>query len=126
MNRRHSIQKQMILEALRKLDHPTAQEVLEEVRKQYPHISMGTVYRNLNILSDTGVLKKLSSYDSPERFDIQLHPHYHMKCTRCGRIINIDEDYMEEVDRKIEQSTGFSIESHSIFFKGICPSCKDG
>ena len=126
MNRRYSIQKQMILDALKKLDHPTAQEILDDISRQYPHLSIGTVYRNLNLLLEGGVIRRVSFPDSSDRFDIQLHPHYHMRCTRCGGIFNIDQDYLKDVDRRIEEHTGFSIESHNILFKGVCSFCKKG
>ena len=125
MTRRNSVQRQMVLDALKKLSHPTAQDILNEVRKGLPSVSLGTVYRNLDVLAGEGVVQRLSFPDSPERFDILVRPHYHIACSRCGRIFDVDQKYLEEIDRKIEQSTGFSIESHSIYFQGICPLCKE-
>ena len=126
VNRRHSLQRQMILDALKVLDHPMAQEVLEEVQKQYPHMSRGTVYRNLNLLVEDGVLKRLTFPDSPDRFDIQVHPHDHVQCIRCGGIFDIEPDCLKEIDRKIERDTDFSIKGHSITFQGVCPWCQQG
>ncbi len=124
MKRRNSAQKQMILDALKKLKHPTVQEVLDEVIKQYPHMSRATVYRNLHLLAEYGVIKSLTFPDSPERFDLQMSMHYHMTCTRCGEIFNIEQEYFKDIDEKIAEDTGFSIESHTIYFKGVCHLCK--
>lgn len=126
MNRRYSIQKQAILDALSRLDHPTAQEVLDEIQKEYPRISKGTVYRNLNLLEEDGVVERLFFPGSPDRFDVETHPHNHVRCVRCGRIFNLETDGMENIDRQIEQKTGFMIEKHSITFQGVCPECKRG
>lgn len=126
MNRRFSIQKQAITDALGRLDHPTAQEILEEIQKQYPRISKGTVYRNLNLLEEGGVVKRLFFPGLPDRFDTEACPHNHVRCTRCGRIFDLEPDSMENIDRQIERKTGFTIEKHSITFRGVCPECKRG
>ncbi len=126
MNRRYSIQKQAVLDALARLDHPTAQEVWEEVRKQYPRIGRGTVYRNLNLLEESGAVVRLFFPGSPDRFDVDTHPHNHARCVRCGRIFNLEPDGMEDIDRRIERETGFTVEKHSITFQGVCPECKRG
>jgi Fe2+ or Zn2+ uptake regulation protein len=126
MNRRHSIQKQLILDALKVFEHPMAQQVLQEVQKQYPHMSRGTVYRNLNLLVEDGALRRLSFPDSPDRFDIQTHSHDHVQCTCCGKIFDIEPDCLKEIDREIERGTDFSIEGHSITFQGVYPWCQQG
>lgn len=126
MSRRYSLQKQIILDALNRLDHPTAQEVLEEVQKQYPRISRGTVYRNLNLLVEEETLVRLFFPDSPDRFDTETHPHNHVHCMQCGKIFNLKPDSMGEIDRQIERDTGFTIEKHSISFQGVCPWCQQG
>ncbi|OQB14967.1 MAG: Peroxide-responsive repressor PerR [Firmicutes bacterium ADurb.Bin193] len=123
MNRRHSIQKQMIKNALSRLDHPTALDILEEIRRSYPRISLGTVYRNLKLLSDDGALKKISFNDSPDRFDIGLHPHHHIQCIRCGLVLDINDDYPGELAKRIEKDTNFVVSDYNIAFKGICPDC---
>lgn len=124
MNRRNTIQKQLLLDAVKKLDHPTAADILEEIRRTYPSISTGTVYRNVNLLIQEGKVRRLTMPDSPDRYDIELHQHYHMTCARCGRLFNIESPYLAELDRSIEQSTGFTIQGHTIFFKGVCPLCR--
>jgi Fe2+ or Zn2+ uptake regulation protein len=124
MNRRYSIQKQAIMDALSQLDHPTVQAILGEVWKQYPRISKATVYRNLNLLVEDGVVKRLFLPGSPDRFDIDLYRHNHVYCAKCGQIFDLESDRMSNIDRQIERETGFAIETHSIIFQGVCPECK--
>jgi Fe2+ or Zn2+ uptake regulation protein len=121
---RKTIQRQMLLEAVAALNHPTASEVYAFIREQYPNISMGTVYRNLNLLAQKGELRILHIPDSPERFDLLTTQHYHMRCKKCGEIINIDTDYLAEIDEKISRATGVRIDHHQIFFLGVCKNCR--
>ena len=114
------------MDSLGRLDHPSAQEILEDVRKRYPHISRGTVYRNLNLLEKDGLVKRLFFPDSPDRFDIDTKPHNHVRCIRCGRIFDLKSDGLKNVDRQMEEETGFLIKGHSITFLGVCPACRLG
>jgi Fur family ferric uptake transcriptional regulator len=80
-------QRQIILEELRKADtHPSADEVYETVRKRLPRISLGTVYRNLEILSELGEIQKLELGGDLKRFDRKPNKHYHIRCMNCGRV----------------------------------------
>ena len=123
--RRNSFQRQLVMDALKVLDHPTAQDVYAEIRKAYPRVSLGTVYRNLHQMSEDGVLRRLNFPDSPDRFDIHLEPHQHIHCMRCGSYFNIDEASLGDIDRSVEKATGFAVEGHRILFNGICPVCRD-
>ncbi len=123
--RRNSFQRQLVMDALKSLDHPTAQDVYTEIRKIYPQMSLGTVYRNLHQLAQDDVVRRLSFPDSPDRFDIHLEPHQHICCTRCGGYFNIGEASLGNIDRKVEDATGFEIKSHRMLFSGICPACRD-
>lgn len=128
MNKRFSAQKNMIKEALRLLDHPAAAEVYEEIRKSYPQISLGTVYRNLNAMSDGGEIMRLSFSGTPDRFDRNPQEHYHIVCSRCGRISDTDEGIpqalLEQLDKAVEVCTGFEVQGRTMLFCGVCPMCK--
>lgn len=100
-------------------DHPTADEVYESVVKMNPNISKATVYRNLKNMVEDGTIKKLELSNSPDRYDYQGH-HYHIKCTKCGKIYDLDIPYMDELD-KIESP--FNIINHDIIFKTVCDKC---
>jgi Fur family peroxide stress response transcriptional regulator len=128
MLRRNSAQKEIIGEVLVRLDHPTAAEVYEEVRKDRPQISLGTVYRNLSLMAEEGELLRLSFPEAPDRFDPNAHEHYHASCVCCGRIFDTDhslpEELIGEIDRAVEGCTGVKVKSRVMIFRGICAVCR--
>lgn len=128
MDRRSSAQKQMIGDALVRMAHPTAAEVYDEIRKDYPQISLGTVYRNLGQMADAGDILRVSFPDAPDRFDPNAHEHYHVACSRCGRIFDTDQtispELIAQLDRAVEACTGVKVDSHAILFSGICAACQ--
>lgn len=128
MSRRYSVQKQMVGEALERLDHPTAAEVYEEIRKDYPQISLGTVYRNLSLMADDGEILRLPFSGAPDRFDPNAHEHYHVACSRCGRIFDTDHSFPSEligqIDHAVEACTGIKVENRIMMFSGVCAACQ--
>lgn len=130
MSRRYSAQKQMIGDALGRLEHPTAAEVYEEIRKAYPQISLGTVYRNLGLMADDGEILRLPFSGAPDRFDPNTHEHYHVACSRCGRIFDTDNtipsELLMQIDRAVESCTGIKVENRIMMFSGICRACQSG
>ncbi len=128
MTRRHSTQKGMIKDALARLDHPTAAEVYEEIRKIYPQISLGTVYRNLNLMAGDGEILRLPFSGAPDRFDPNVREHFHVMCSRCGRIFDtnhtIPPGLITQIDHAVEACTGVKVESRVMIFKGICAACQ--
>ena len=123
MINRNTIQRQLVLSAARALPHPAAEEVYENVIKEHPHISKGTVYRNLNLLVTQGELRKVSVPDGADRFDTTLSNHYHLRCVRCGGVYDVDMDYLGDIENRIGDRKGFVIQGHDIVFQGICPKC---
>lgn len=130
MQQQHEIrmtrQRQVIIEELAKLhSHPTADELYEHVRLRLPRISLGTVYRNLELLSRQGLIKKLEIGGSQMRFDGDLKRHHHVRCIRCGHIEDLPFDTgLTECDREMIQSTGFDVVERRVEFLGVCPTCK--
>lgn len=122
---RNSKQKSALLNLLKKgiLDHPTADEIYREIKKVCPSISMGTVYRNLNVLSDRGEILKLEGTESADRFDHNTFPHGHMKCTQCGKIVDIMSGKHTEAMKKEFEAEGFQIDSINVVVRGCCPEC---
>jgi len=111
-----------VLEATR--EHPTADEVFRRVRQEVPRISLGTVYRNLDLLAHAGIIQRIDGAGAQMRFDANQRPHPHLRCVRCGRVddapIAQDESLIEELRRVTEyEITGLSVE-----FTGICPDCQ--
>ncbi len=125
MNRRHSKQRETILAMLRSTrDHPTADQIYDEVRKQVPRISKGTVYRDLKILQEDGAVKELSPPDTVGRFDATMEPHYHFRCDRCGRVFDLDEAVDQELDARVAKRTGYKVTHHELEFRGLCRDCQ--
>ena len=106
-------------------EHPTADTVYLHVKKQFPNISLGTVYRNLNLLTDLGEAVKISTPDGGDRFDGRLEPHNHFLCTKCGRLLDLDLDMhsIEEVNRLAAENFDGVITSSSTLFYGECSDC---
>jgi Fur family ferric uptake transcriptional regulator len=119
-------QRQVILEELRKVKtHPSADEVYEMVRKRLPRISLGTVYRNLEILSESGEIKKLEPGSSLKRFDGNPSEHFHIRCIRCNRIADMPMASDFEIDLADMTPTEYEILGHRLEFFGLCPYCSN-
>lgn len=124
MIKRNTIQCSLVLETVKKLHcHATADEIYDEIVKGHPNISKATVYRNLNRLSEMGQIRKIEISDGPDCFDHLCHQHYHIKCTKCGRVFDVDMDYIADLGKNIKDSHGFEFIGHNIMFQGICPDC---
>ena len=125
MIRRNTIQCALVLEAVNKLScHATADEVYHVLVKEHPHISRGTVYRNLQRLSDLGEIRKREIPGSADRFDHICSNHYHAKCLKCGRVFDVDMEYKTDLEKSIKDTNGFQFTGHDIVFKGICSECE--
>ena len=126
MSTRNTIQRQLVIAAVRFLaNHPTAEEVYDRITMEYPDISKGTVYRNLNSLVESGLLGKVSVPSGADRFDHILSKHYHIKCTHCGNFMNVEDlDYFYDLDQKVGAVTSYKMEHHDIVFSGLCPECQ--
>ena len=123
---KYSRQRESIKEFLMtRTDHPTADTVYHQLRKIYPNISLGTVYRNLALLADIGEIQKICTGDGADRFDGQVRPHYHVICTRCHQVmdLDLDLDYMKEPEALAAEHFEGKILGHVTNFYGICPDC---
>ena len=123
---KYSRQREAIKEYLMSTtEHPTADTVYLHVKEDFPHISLGTVYRNLNLLADIGEAIKITTPNGGDRFDGDTHPHYHVVCTSCGSVIDlmVDESYMNAIDKFAGEQFDGSIDSHTTLFYGTCAEC---
>ena len=124
--KRKTIQRSLTLDAVRKLKcHPTADEVYAAVAKEHPAISKGTVYRNLNQLAESGEIRKMEIPSSPDHFDHCCGDHYHVRCLKCGKIFDVDMEYIPHLEKNIRDTHGFQLSGYDLVFKGICPKCAD-
>jgi Fur family transcriptional regulator, ferric uptake regulator len=123
-NMRLTTQRQIILEELGKVtSHPTANEVYDMVRKRLPRIGLGTVYRNLELMADSGIILKLEVGGTQKRFDATVAPHYHVRCTSCGKVDDIDIEVQSQINQVAENASNYMILGHHIEFSGIYPKC---
>ncbi len=123
-NHRITKQRQVILEELRKLNtHPSADEIYKVVRRHLPRISLGTVYRNLEVLSELGKIQKLELSGSLKRFDWNTKKHYHIRCVRCNRVDDAPIAPLNQLENDLYKATVFEIIGHNLEFIGLCPEC---
>lgn len=125
MEQRNTVQRSLVLDAVRNLhSHATVEEIYNEVRKSHPNVSRGTVYRNLNKLAEQGEIGRVEMAGESDRFDHISQKHYHVRCTVCRRIFDVEMEYMNGLESKIRDKHGFDFSGHEILFRGICPDCK--
>ena len=121
---KYSKQRTVIKEFLQtRKDHPTADAVYNAVRKDYPNISLGTVYRNLMLLSEIGEIQKLRVGDGLEHFDADISEHNHFICNDCGSVIDLEMDSIRGIDETAARHFNGKIEGHKVYFYGICEKC---
>lgn len=122
---RLTTQRQIILEELAKvISHPTANEVYDMVRKRLPHIGLGTIYRNLELMASSGMIQKLEIGGNQKRFDAMIAPHYHIRCAGCDCVTDLHLPASPQFDALAAQISGYRITGHSIEFSGYCPACQ--
>jgi Fur family ferric uptake transcriptional regulator len=118
-------QRQVILEELRKANsHLTADEIYQMVRRKLPRISLGTVYRNLEVLSESGDIKKLELGGAQKLFDGKAEAHYHVRCVRCGRVDDVPGDLSPIISDVFRDVSDYEIVGHQLVLTGLCPDCK--
>ena len=121
---RRSKQKETILRVLKSTtSHPTAEWIYEQVKREVPNISLGTVYRNLRLLKQEGEISELDLAHTSGRFDGYTENHYHFRCEQCNRIFDVDEPVDKAVDSRVAQKTGFQVNCHRLEFRGLCQEC---
>ena len=122
---RSTRQRQIILDAIRKSGkHLTAKELYRLVQQQVPQISLGTVYRNLTVLEDLQLIRRLSG-DGSSRYDGNVTPHYHITCLSCGNVSDVDPAVLGELNTDLLADTGFDYSGYQLDFYGVCPTCQD-
>lgn len=106
-------------------DHPTANVIYQELRKEYPNISLGTVYRNLSLMCSLGEIRKISCSGESDRFDGIVVPHYHHICTKCGAVHDIPMQVIDSINQLAQNFTDHKITGHQTYFYGICKDCRE-
>ena len=125
MNRRNTIQKDIVLNAVQTLkNHATAEEIYAFVIKQHPTISKGTIYRNLNILSQEGLIKHIELPNGADRYDHQCMKHFHVRCIYCDKIFDVEVDNLPDITQFVQGAKDIQFLDYDIIFKGICHHCR--
>ncbi|EQF26554.1 ferric uptake regulator family protein [Clostridioides difficile CD160] len=120
-----SKQRELILnEILNNPVHPTADYLYENLKKDNPNLSLGTVYRNLAQLTEHGFIRKVSIPGNPDRFDGRMDNHYHIICEVCGEVYDLESEVLNNLKESIADETDIKITSYNISFKGICNNCE--
>jgi len=122
---RNTQQRQLVLDMMKEnFTHPTADEIYTKIRRKAPKISRGTVYRNLNLLSEQGMIQRLTTPAGPDHYDCNTNGHYHFLCRKCDRVFDASIPYDEALDRTPASMAGFKTEYHWLMLVGLCPDCQ--
>ena len=126
MERRMTKQRRMILDALSSSkSHPTAEAVYQMIEQAEGGVSLATVYRNLHLLAEEGIIKKVTTPHEADHFDAETGLHYHVICEQCGKVDDIPIPADEVLELSADGKAGYEITSHEVIFYGICKECRD-
>ena len=121
---KRSKQRDKVYQALKRTrSHPTAEWIHEQVRGELPHVSLGTVYRNLHVLKDQGKIRELDFGEGSRRYDAFLEEHYHFVCERCGKVSDLTVATQTDLNERVKSSVDGVVRSHRLDFFGICSNC---
>ena len=125
MQERQTKQKQIIYDALKALDHPTATEVYGLVHGEYPSVSRATVFRVLGGFATSGRALELRLAGSEVRYDYNVVPHCHARCLHCGQVRDVEVSGLPKSGLCAEACDEFAVEGYVIEFFGTCKECKE-
>ncbi|MBE7021307.1 MAG: transcriptional repressor [Ruminococcaceae bacterium] len=124
VQRRFSKQRQIIYDMIVSNPvHPTADYIYNALKGEYPDLSLGTVYRNLNVLTEMGMIIKITSEANSEHYDGNTDCHYHLMCEKCHGIFDVDIPYFKELEKKAQERSPHKIKTHTLVFSGVCDKC---
>jgi len=119
-----SKQRAAILRVLRSSSsHPSADWIYEQVKEELPGIGLATVYRNLKRLTEEGRIREMHRANDAARFDGNTATHYHFRCERCGRIVDLDEPVDDTIETRVARRTGLRVTGHHLELRGLCFDC---
>lgn len=130
MDYKLTMQRKYVLRVLleNKDKHLSAEEVYNLVKKYFPDVGLATVYRSLEVFLLTDIVHSIDLGDGRKRYEFQFgamdgHSHHHLICTRCGKVISVDEDWLEDLEGLLEKKHGFRVENHQLNLFGVCKDC---
>ena len=121
---KHSKQRDAILSLLKSTySHPSAEWLYTSLKEEFPALSLATVYRNLNLLCEMGLARKIEVGDGTVRFDGNIDNHYHFLCSGCSKVIDVSENEFGGINKEIESKYQVRVDTHSVVFYGKCSEC---
>jgi Fur family peroxide stress response transcriptional regulator len=105
--------------------HPTADWIYTRLKTEFPSLSLGTVYRNLTILNEQGLINKIHSGSTFDRFEAKVEQHYHLICTQCDSITDFEMPLYRDLNDRAARMTDFQIQGHRLEFYGLCSACRN-
>ncbi|KEZ47487.1 MULTISPECIES: peroxide-responsive transcriptional repressor PerR [Metabacillus] len=118
-------QRHAILEYLiQSMTHPTADDIYKSLESKFPNMSVATVYNNLRVFREVGLVKELTYGDASSRFDFVTTEHYHVICEKCGKIVDFHYPGLDEVEHLASHVTGFKVSHHRMEIYGVCGTCE--
>lgn len=124
--RKYSRQREAIVRFLEgRTDHPSAETIYQNLRGDYPNLSLGTVYRNLGVLVSDRRIARLVVESGLDRFDPVTAPHYHFYCKACGAVRDIPMSVLDSLNQLAQAHIDASVEGHSLIFTGLCRRCRE-
>lgn len=105
-------------------NHPTANDVYNHLKEDFPKMSIATVYNNLNFFKESGIVQELPFGEDSSRFDLTETQHYHAVCKRCGKVVDFDYAGLDEIEATVEDLTNFKVDSHDFKVMGLCEECQ--
>jgi Fur family ferric uptake transcriptional regulator len=118
-------EREVIIDEIRRSkNHPTLDFLFERVKKQLPRIGLSTVYRNLETMSDAGIIQKIEIGGRKKRYEWNTEPHGHIICTLCQRIEDVELDQAQKQSLVSVHDRGYKIGGYRIEFFGLCPKCQ--
>lgn len=122
---RNTNQRQLIYQYLERiLTHPTAEQIFQNMRKELPRISFGTVYRNLDILEKQGLISTVIYSKEHVRYHVGLMNHSHFVCSLCDKVQNVEVDDLSDLDNQISRRHKVMVQKHNLIFYGQCEQCQ--
>jgi Fur family peroxide stress response transcriptional regulator len=108
---------------LNTMTHPTADEIYKALAPRFPSMSVATVYNNLKVFIETGLVREMTYGDQSSRFDADLSDHYHALCEVCGKMVDFAYEPLDDLDRTAGDETGFLVKGHRVEVYGVCVDC---
>jgi len=122
---RYSKQRELVMQTVQQLcDHPTAEEIYDKAAQECPNLSLGTVYRNLNLLCENGQLLKVPIPGASDRFDHTLGDHAHAYCEVCGSVTDVLPQALPMLQEALKGGCGFQVHQMNLVLEGVCPECQ--